>query len=217
MPCSHRDVSNASIRRVHAHRADVAYAPARREGGNDEAAVEEQSVSVESVVNRLGEVSGPVQRADVPQQWIAIGMLVSKPEPARRAATLCFLQQPLTTWRAVLTAIDQRVTQAGRVIVVLDEFQRLAKRAPELGALLKRWWRERGRSHGVFTTVAPSIPRARGPLRRYFFSREGFTEELRRRAEAEPDRYQLVTPDAMYATAGEAHDVGSPCATVSHK
>lgn len=77
-------------------------------------------------------------------------------ELGRAARNPLLLQQPLTSWPAVLTAVDQWAAQSGRVVVVLDEFQRLAKRAPELGALLSRWWRERGRSQAVFLVLSGS-------------------------------------------------------------
>lgn len=41
------------------------------------------------------------------------------------------------------------------------------------------------------------VPRAERVKRRYLFSRSGFTDELRALVDAEPERYRLVTPDAV--------------------
>jgi len=43
------------------------------------------------------------------------------------------------------------------------------------------------------------IPGADGEVRHYFFSRSGFEDSLRRVAEAEPERYRLITPGDLYA------------------
>lgn len=52
-------------------------------------------------------------------------------------------EQSLTSWPAALAAIEQYATE--RSVVVLDEFQHLARSTPDLPSLLSRWWRERGR------------------------------------------------------------------------
>jgi hypothetical protein len=46
--------------------------------------------------------------------------------------------------------------------------------------------------------VEPFIPGAEDVQRHYFFSRSGFTDQLRRLAESDPDRYRLVTPEDLY-------------------
>lgn len=52
--------------------------------------------------------------------------------------------QPLTSWEAALTAVAQYVG-GERTLVVLDEFQLLAARSPELETTISRWWRTTGR------------------------------------------------------------------------
>ncbi|MGH2905009.1 MAG: ATP-binding protein [Solirubrobacteraceae bacterium] len=64
-------------------------------------------------------------------------------------------QQPLSSWEAALTAIEQ-YTASERTVVVLDEFQYLAARDPELGSLLNRWWRTTGRRLGLVLIIAGS-------------------------------------------------------------
>ena len=63
--------------------------------------------------------------------------------------------QPLASWEAALAAIGQFVgTQ--RTLVVLDEFQLLAKQAPELETTLSRWWRTTGRGLPLTLILAGS-------------------------------------------------------------
>jgi uncharacterized protein len=76
-------------------------------------------------------------------------------ELARVSGTELLVQQPLTGWQAALTAIAQWAVQ-GRCVVVLDEFQYLAGREPELGSLLNRWWRTTGRRLPLVLVVAGS-------------------------------------------------------------
>lgn len=52
-------------------------------------------------------------------------------------------RQPLTSWRAAVTAIEQFAAQ--RSVVVFDEFQCLVQAEPGLPSHLSRWWREKGR------------------------------------------------------------------------
>lgn len=66
--------------------------------------------------------------------------------------------QPLTSWEAAFAAIAE-FTDAGapeRTLVVLDEFQLLAKQAPELETTLSRWWRTTGRSLPLTLVLAGS-------------------------------------------------------------
>ncbi len=46
--------------------------------------------------------------------------------------------------------------------------------------------------------VEPFIPGAEDVARRYFFSRSGFTDQLRKLAETDTERYRLVTPEDIY-------------------
>ncbi len=63
--------------------------------------------------------------------------------------------QPLTHWQAALTAIAQFVGDQP-TLIVLDEFQLLAKQAPALESLLSRWWRTTGRTLPVTLILAGS-------------------------------------------------------------
>lgn len=64
-------------------------------------------------------------------------------------------RQPVSSWEAALTALEQYAA-AERTVVVLDEFQYLAERAPELGSLINRWWRRAGRRLGLVLVIAGS-------------------------------------------------------------
>ncbi len=50
----------------------------------------------------------------------------------------------------------------------------------------------------LLTATEPFIPKSNGVARHYFCSREGFDDELRRLADADPDRYRLVSPADVY-------------------
>jgi hypothetical protein len=63
--------------------------------------------------------------------------------------------QPLGSWDAALAAIAVFVGDR-RTLVVLDEFQYLAARAPELESTLSRWWREVGRRLPIVLVLAGS-------------------------------------------------------------
>jgi AAA+ ATPase superfamily predicted ATPase len=63
--------------------------------------------------------------------------------------------QPLTSWEAALTAIAQ-YTGHERTLVVLDEFQLLAARSPELETTISRWWRTTGRDLPIVLVLAGS-------------------------------------------------------------
>ncbi|HEY5261695.1 MAG TPA: ATP-binding protein, partial [Solirubrobacteraceae bacterium] len=63
--------------------------------------------------------------------------------------------QPLTSWEAALTAIEQ-YSSSERTVVVLDEFQYLAAQDRELGSLLNRWWRRVARRLDLVLVLAGS-------------------------------------------------------------
>ncbi|MCK9247646.1 MAG: ATP-binding protein [Solirubrobacteraceae bacterium] len=65
-------------------------------------------------------------------------------------------EQPVTTWSGALAAIEQFVAGRERTVVVLDEFQYLARRQPELATLLSTWWRTTGRSLPLLLVIAGS-------------------------------------------------------------
>jgi AAA+ ATPase superfamily predicted ATPase len=76
-------------------------------------------------------------------------------ELARVADDPLLAAQPLTNWDAALTAIA-RFVGAQRTLVVLDEFQLLAKQSPELESTLSRWWRTTGRDLPIVLILAGS-------------------------------------------------------------
>jgi uncharacterized protein len=63
--------------------------------------------------------------------------------------------QPLTNWPAALAAIG-RFAGDERTLVVLDEFQLLATRSPELETVLSQWWRTTGRRLPIVLVLAGS-------------------------------------------------------------
>lgn len=63
--------------------------------------------------------------------------------------------QSLTSWDAALTAIAQYVGNE-RTLVVLDEFQLLAARSPDLETTISRWWRTTGRKLPIVLVLAGS-------------------------------------------------------------
>jgi AAA+ ATPase superfamily predicted ATPase len=71
------------------------------------------------------------------------------------AGNQLLLEQSVTTWQAALTAVDQLLA-AGPAVVVIDEYQRVKKAAPEVGSLLNTWWRERGRRSHVCLILSGS-------------------------------------------------------------
>lgn len=76
-------------------------------------------------------------------------------ELARVSGNELLRAQYLTSWDAALTAITQFVgTQ--RTLVVLDEFQLLAARSPELETTISRWWRTTGRALPIVLVLAGS-------------------------------------------------------------
>ncbi len=63
--------------------------------------------------------------------------------------------QPLTNWTAALAAIEEYVRQ-GPAVVILDEFQWIARTTVDIGSLLNRWWREVGRNLPIFLILSGS-------------------------------------------------------------
>jgi AAA+ ATPase superfamily predicted ATPase len=76
-------------------------------------------------------------------------------ELARSSGSELLRVQPLTSWDAALTAIAEFVGRE-RTLVVLDEFQFLAARSPELETTLSRWWRTTGRHLPIVLVLAGS-------------------------------------------------------------
>jgi AAA+ ATPase superfamily predicted ATPase len=59
-------------------------------------------------------------------------------------------------WRAGLDAVADWAGAEGPVLLVLDEFQHIARESPEVGSVINVWWRERGRSAPVFFVLSGS-------------------------------------------------------------
>ncbi|CAM3073739.1 ATP-binding protein [Saccharomonospora xinjiangensis] len=76
-------------------------------------------------------------------------------ELARVSGDDLLARQSLTSWDAALAAIARFVGKH-RTLVVLDEFQLLAKQAPELESVLSRWWRTTGRTLPIVLVLAGS-------------------------------------------------------------
>jgi uncharacterized protein len=63
--------------------------------------------------------------------------------------------QPLTNWQAALAAIADYARTAPAV-VILDEFQWIARATADVGSQLNRWWRETGRDLPIFLILSGS-------------------------------------------------------------
>lgn len=59
-------------------------------------------------------------------------------------------------WAAALDAVADWAEAEGPVLLVLDEFQHMARQSPEVGTTINVWWRERGRSAPVFVVLSGS-------------------------------------------------------------
>ncbi len=59
-------------------------------------------------------------------------------------------------WRAALDAIADWAEADGPVLLVLDEFQHIARESPEVGSAINVWWRERGRDAPVLLVLSGS-------------------------------------------------------------
>jgi uncharacterized protein len=62
-------------------------------------------------------------------------------ELARFTGNRVYTEQPLTNWRAAFAAFAE-LLKAGQTMIVLDEFQFIARQEPEIGSLLNRFARE---------------------------------------------------------------------------
>jgi hypothetical protein len=59
-------------------------------------------------------------------------------------------------WRAALDAVADWAEAEGPVLVVLDEFQHLARESPEIGTTINVWWRERGAAAPLLAVLSGS-------------------------------------------------------------
>lgn len=76
-------------------------------------------------------------------------------ELAQVSGNRVLAEQPLTSWGAALAAVSDFVGDR-RTLVVFDEFQLLAHRAPDLESTLSRWWRTTGRHQPIVLVLAGS-------------------------------------------------------------
>lgn len=59
-------------------------------------------------------------------------------------------------WRDALDAVADWARAEGPVLVVLDEFQHLARESPNIGSVINVWWRERGMGLPIFLVLCGS-------------------------------------------------------------
>lgn len=59
-------------------------------------------------------------------------------------------------WGTALDAVADWAATNGPVLLVLDEFQHIARESPEVGSTINVWWRERGRAAPVFLVLSGS-------------------------------------------------------------
>jgi uncharacterized protein len=97
-------------------------------------------------------------------------------------------------WGAVPTGEDRRTEQREIDVVALDT----DGHAMALGSC--KWTASRVGlgEESLLSRLAPHVPRADPMARHYFYARSGFALSLERLAEADPERYRLVTPEDLY-------------------
>jgi uncharacterized protein len=76
-------------------------------------------------------------------------------ELARFTGSRLYEEQPLASWRAVFAALGE-VLQAGQTMIVLDEFQFIARQEPEIGSLLNRFVDEHGDNPDLLLCISGS-------------------------------------------------------------
>lgn len=76
-------------------------------------------------------------------------------ELARFTGSRLYAAQPLTSWRAVFAAFSD-LLRAGQTMIVLDEFQFVARREPEIGSLLNRFVDEHADNRDLFLCISGS-------------------------------------------------------------
>ncbi|HMB55442.1 MAG TPA: ATP-binding protein [Thermoanaerobaculia bacterium] len=59
-------------------------------------------------------------------------------------------------WRTALGAVADWAEAEGPVLLVLDEFQHIARESPDIGSEINVWWRERGRELPIFVVLSGS-------------------------------------------------------------
>jgi hypothetical protein len=76
-------------------------------------------------------------------------------ELARFTGSRLYEEQPLTSWRAVLAAFGE-LLGAGQTMIVLDEFQFIARQEPEIGSLLNRFIAEHADNPNLLLCISGS-------------------------------------------------------------
>lgn len=66
-----------------------------------------------------------------------------------------FAEQPLDNWRAAFAALGELLDE-GPIMIVLDEFQFIARQEPEIGSLLNRFIADHGSNPGLFLCICGS-------------------------------------------------------------
>lgn len=76
-------------------------------------------------------------------------------ELAEFSGRMVFSEQPLASWRAAFAALSELLDE-GQTMIVLDEFQFIARQEPEIGSLLNRFVREHSGNPGFFLCLSGS-------------------------------------------------------------
>lgn len=76
-------------------------------------------------------------------------------ELARFTGREIFAAEPLTSWRAAFAAFGE-LLEAGQTMIVLDEFQFIARQEPEIGSLLNRFVREHADDGNLLLCISGS-------------------------------------------------------------
>lgn len=76
-------------------------------------------------------------------------------ELARFSGRAIYAEQPLGSWRAAFAAFSE-LLESGQTMIVLDEFQFIARQEPEIGSLLNRFVREHAGNPDLFLCLSGS-------------------------------------------------------------
>jgi AAA+ ATPase superfamily predicted ATPase len=76
-------------------------------------------------------------------------------ELSRFTGRAIYAEQPLGSWRAAFAAFSE-LLDAGQTMIVLDEFQFIARQEPEIGSLLNRFARKHAGNPDVFLCLSGS-------------------------------------------------------------
>lgn len=68
-----------------------------------------------------------------------------------------YAEQPLGSWRAAFAAFSELLAE-GQTMIVLDEFQFIARQEPEIGSLLSRFVREHASNPDLLLCLSAASP-----------------------------------------------------------